>query len=106
MRSTFMAFVMLFTFAGTSVGAQSSKELGASICSVFEEGIQISSSPTVIDRYIRENLSARAESEALLPAYEAIFHVSKDDRYEVFQKSVKEVTGTHWDCPAFKVLME
>jgi len=75
-------------------------------CNVFEEAVSIGDDAKTMDRYVRETLPSRVQSQDITDAYDAILLVNADDRYYVFQEAAQSNTGAKWDCPALKVLVE
>jgi len=67
-------------------------------CSIVEDAMVLDVKPDARLRYIYNHLDSKDVEEA----FEIIFQVAPDKRYQVFKQAVEDNLGSSWECSALE----
>ena len=96
-------FLLLF-FIGFFINTSSASEVNSynAMCDLFQDVMKLNLKPQVRLNYINDHFDVRVDSKEVKEAYDLIFHVNSNQRYQVFKKSVEIATNQSWTCLALK----
>lgn len=75
-------------------------------CELVTEAMTLKSNTKSQHEYIVKNLNEKVGSKDIKDAYDVVFQVAPDKRYNVFKESIEEVVGTSWECSGLKVYFD
>ena len=76
------------------------------MCDLFQDVMKLKLKPQARIKYISKNFNTRVNSIEAREAYELIFMVNPNQRYQVFKQSVESSTKQTWTCLAFKEFLK
>lgn len=96
-------YLFLF-FIGFFINISSASELKDynAMCDLFQDVMKLNLKPQARLNYINEHFDASVSSKDVKEAYDLIFQVDSNQRYQVFKKSVESATNQSWSCFALK----
>lgn len=97
--------ILLLTFLTSLVintsSASEIKNYNA-MCDLFQDVMKLDLKSKARLNYINKHFDSRLGSKDVKEAYELIFQVNSNQRYQVFKQSVESTSGETWACPALK----
>jgi len=95
---------MLLFLIGFFTNTSSASEVKSynAMCDLFQDVMRLNLKPQARLNYINKNFDARVGSKDVKEAYDLIFQVNSNQRYQVFKKSVESATNQSWSCFALK----
>lgn len=72
------------------------------MCDLFQDVMKLELKPAARLNYINENFDTRVGSKDIREAYDLIFQINSNQRYQVFKQSVERTTNQTWTCLALK----
>ena len=94
-----LSFLLSITFNAFS--ASDIKNYNA-MCDLFQDAMKLDLKPQARLNYINKHFDSKVDAKDVQEAYDLIFQVSPNQRYQVFKQSVESSTAQTWTCPALK----
>lgn len=91
--------IFLVSISINACSEQKNKDFDA-MCSLFQDVMKLNLKPQARLAYINKHFDSRVNSKDVKEAYELIFQVNANQRYQVFKQSVESSSGQKWTCPA------
>ncbi len=95
--------ILLFTFfmsIASCVSAELEKKKFDAVCALFQDVIKLDLESQARLAYIDKHFDSIVDSKDIKEAYELVFQVSPDRRYQAFKHAVESDLGQTWECPA------
>jgi len=71
-------------------------------CDLIQDVMKLDLKPKARFNYISKHFDSRVGSKDVKEAYDLVFQVNVDQRYQVFKQAVESTSGQTWTCPALK----
>ena len=72
------------------------------MCDLIQDVMKLDLKPKARLNYINKHFDSRVGSKDVKEAYDLVFQVNVNQRYQVFKQAVESTTGQSWTCPALK----
>ena len=97
-KKTFL-FTFLFCISLNAFSASDIKNYN-SMCDLIQDVMKLDIKPQARLNYINKHFNSRVGAKDVKEAYDLIFQISPNQRYQVFKQSVESATNQTWTCPA------
>jgi len=75
-------------------------------CELVTEAMTLRSDTKSRHEYIVKYFDEKVGSKEIKDAYDVVFQVAPDKRYNVFKKSIEEDIGAAWECSGLKAYFD
>lgn len=72
------------------------------MCDLIQDAMKLDLEPQARLNYINKHFDSRVKSKEAKEAFDMIFQIDNNQRYQVFKQSVESVTNQTWTCSALK----
>ncbi len=72
------------------------------MCDLIQDVMKFDLKSQARVNYINKHFDARVGSKDVKEAYDLIFQVNSNQRYQVFKQSIESATNKTWSCSALK----
>lgn len=97
----FFLFSFLLSISFNAFSATDIKTYNA-MCELFQDAMKQDLKPQDRLNYVNKHFDSRVKSKDAKEAFNMIFQIHNDQRYQVFKQSVESATNQKWTCPALK----
>lgn len=83
-------------------GNDSDDRVYSDFCSLVSEAMSLYADAPTRHEFIKDHLDKKAVSKDTKDAYDAIYQIAPEKRYETLKKAIEKQTDTKWDCLVLK----